>query len=240
MRTVDTVTRPAPVTLASIDPQLTALIRELPRGTSGRVIVGIAGSPGSGKTTLAQALVHAIGPGAAYLPMDGFHLADSELARQGLLDRKGTPETFDAFGYARLLETLRARPQHTVYAPAFERGLEQPLAGALPIEPRDDIIATEGNYLMLAGEAWGAVRRQLDTSWHVITDPVLRRSRLVARHELFGKSPDAARAWEQNVDEPNARLVESREGAADRILDLSEWTPPVGQEQQDSRGRVTG
>jgi pantothenate kinase len=229
MRTVDRVTRPAPLTLSSIDPQLTALIRELPRGTSGRVIVGIAGSPGSGKTTLARALVRAIGPGAAYLPMDGFHLADSELSRQGLLDRKGAPETFDAFGYARLLETLQTRPRHTIYAPAFERELEQPLAGALAIEPSDDILVTEGNYLMLAGDAWGAVRRQLDTSWHVITDSVLRRRRLVARHELFGKSPDAARAWEQNVDEPNSRLVESREGAADRILDLSEWTPPTEQ-----------
>jgi pantothenate kinase len=220
------VTRPAPLTLTSVD-QLTSLIRELPRGTSGRVIVGIAGSPGSGKSTLARALVRSIGAGAAYLPMDGFHLADDELARQGLLDRKGAPETFDAFGYARLLETLRARPNHTVYAPTFERNLEQPLAGARAIEPRDDIVVTEGNYLLLPGDAWSAVRRQLDTSWHVVIDPELRRRRLVARHELFGKSPDAAREWVQTVDEPNARLVESREGAADRILDLSEWTPPL-------------
>lgn len=225
VRTVERVTRPAPLTLTSVDPQLTALIRALPRGTSGRVIVGIVGSPGSGKSTLAQALVRAIGPGAAYLPMDGFHLADAELERQGILDRKGAPETFDAFGYARLLETLRTRPNHIVYAPGFERRLEQPLAGARAIDPRDDIIVTEGNYLMLPGEAWGAVRRQLDTSWHVITDSELRRSRLVARHELFGKTADAARAWVRTIDEPNARLVESREGAADRILNLTEWSP---------------
>lgn len=228
VRTVDSVTRPAPLTLSSVDPQLTALVRELPRGASGRVIVGIAGSPGSGKTTLARALVRAIGPGAKYLPMDGFHLADEELERQGLLHRKGAPETFDAFGYARLLELLRARPTHVVYAPEFDRRLEQPLAGSIAIDPRDDIIVTEGNYLMLPGDAWSAVRRQLDTSWHVVTDTNLRRGRLIARHEHFGKTPDAAREWVQTVDEPNARLVESREGAADRILDLSEWTPPPG------------
>lgn len=229
MRTVVTVTRPAPIVVSAVEAQLTALVRELPRGTSGRVIVGISGSPGSGKSTLARELVRSIGPGAAYLPMDGFHLADEQLARQGLLERKGAPETFDAFGYARLLETLRARPRHTIYVPDFDRRLEQPLAGARAIEPSDDIIVTEGNYLLLAGEAWGAVRRQLDTSWHVVTDSSLRHRRLLARHEAFGKTPDAAREWVQAVDEPNARLIESREGAADRILDLTEWAPDAEQ-----------
>ncbi|SMG43476.1 Panthothenate kinase [Agreia pratensis] len=225
VRTVVTVTRPAPIVVSSVDAQLTALVRELPRGTSGRVIVGISGSPGSGKSTLARELVRAIGPGAAYLPMDGFHLADEQLARQGLLERKGAPETFDAFGYARLLETLRARPQHTIYAPDFDRRLEQPLAGARAIEPSDDVIVTEGNYLMLPGDAWSAVRRQLDTAWHVVTESSLRQRRLLARHVAFGKTPDAAVEWVRAVDEPNARLIESREGAADRILDLTGWEP---------------
>ncbi|WP_249273956.1 nucleoside/nucleotide kinase family protein [Agreia sp. VKM Ac-1783] len=219
------MTRPAPIVVSSVETQLTALVRELPRGTSGRVIVGISGSPGSGKSTLARALVRAIGPGAVYLPMDGFHLADEQLSREGLLERKGAPDTFDAFGYARLLETVRARPRHTIYAPDFDRRLEQPLAGARAIEPRDDIIVTEGNYLMLPGEAWSAVRRQLDTAWHVVTDPAVRQRRLLARHETFGKTPDAARQWVRSVDEPNARLIEAREGAADRILDLTEWVP---------------
>jgi len=225
VRTVVSVTRPAPILVSSVETQLTALVRELPRGTSGRVIVGISGSPGSGKSTLARALVRAIGPGAVYLPMDGFHLADEQLSREGLLERKGAPDTFDAFGYARLLETVRARPRHTIYAPDFDRRLEQPLAGARAIEPRDDIIVTEGNYLMLPGEAWSAVRRQLDTAWHVVTDPAVRQRRLLARHEAFGKTPDAAREWVRSVDEPNARLIEAREGAADRILDLTQWVP---------------
>jgi pantothenate kinase len=222
------MTRPAPLPLQAVDPELTALVRELPRGASGRVIVGISGSPGSGKTTLAQELVRAIGPGAAYLPMDGFHLADDELRRLGALDRKGAPDTFDAFGYARLLETLRERPSHTVYAPSFDRSIEQPLAGAVPIEPSDDIVVTEGNYLLLAGAAWGMVRRQLDASWHVLADPSVRVARLVARHEQFGKSSDAAREWVQTVDEPNARLIEAREAAADRIVDVTKWVPGTG------------
>src|SRR6478672_5590706 len=76
-----------------------------------RVLVGLAGAPGAGKSTLATHLASLV-PGSAVVPMDGFHLADVELARRGLLERKGAPETFDAWGYAALLARLRSRPAH--------------------------------------------------------------------------------------------------------------------------------
>ena len=47
----------------------------------------------------------------------------------------------------------------------------------------------------------------------------VRRERLVARHERFGKSSDAARAWVAGVDEPNARLVAATRGEADLVVD---------------------
>jgi pantothenate kinase len=207
------------VTLSPDGRELTRLVRALP---AGRCLLGISGAPGAGKSTLAAALATAYA--GTVIAMDGFHLADVELARRGLLDRKGAPETFDAEGYAALLARLRARPDHVVLAPAFERDLEQPIAGAVPVEPKAGLVVTEGNYLLLDQVRWRSVRAQLDQVWHVTTDETIRTERLVARHVEFGKSPDAARLWVERVDQPNAVLVEAVADRADLVLDLSQWS----------------
>jgi pantothenate kinase len=183
-------------------------------------LLGIAGAPGSGKSTFAAALAAAYD--AVVVPMDGFHLADVELTRRGLLDRKGAPETFDAEGYAALLGRIRAR-EELVMAPAFDRTIEQPVAGALPVPASVDLVVTEGNYLLLDEPRWRAVRAQLDAVWHVVTADSARLERLVARHVEFGKSPAAARAWVDRVDQPNAVLVEAASSRADLVLDLTDW-----------------
>ncbi|MBU2075684.1 MAG: nucleoside/nucleotide kinase family protein [Actinobacteria bacterium] len=180
-------------------------------------LLGLTGAPGVGKSTLAAALARSWG--AVVVPMDGFHLADVELARRGLIGRKGAPETFDAEGYAALLARVRGR-EPLVMAPAFERDLEQPLAGALPVPGSAGLVVTEGNYLLLDEPRWAAVRAQLDAVWHLRVDPALRRSRLVARHVEFGKTPAEAEAWVRAVDDPNAALVEAAAERADLVIDL--------------------
>jgi pantothenate kinase len=187
-----------------------------------RQLLGIAGAPGSGKSTFAAALARLV-PEAIVVPMDGFHLADAELSRRRLLERKGAPETFDAWGYAALLARLRSWPRHTVMAPSFDRRLEQPLAGAIPVSPTASCVLTEGNYLLLDDPAWAAARHELDAVWHVHVDAALRRERLIARHVEFGKTPEHARAWVERVDEPNARRVEAAVDRADAVLDLTDW-----------------
>jgi pantothenate kinase len=186
----------------------------------GRALVGIAGPPGAGKSTLAERLVTAVGPAAAWVPMDGFHLADAALDRLGLRDRKGAPETFDGWGYLALLRRLAVETDHPVWAPGFERTLEQPLAGSLPIGPEVRLVVTEGNYLLLDRPPWPQVRAALDEVWYVEADAGVRLERLLARHVEFGKSPAEARAWVDAVDEPNAQLVEQRRDAADLIVRL--------------------
>src|SRR3954454_12928515 len=165
------------------------------RADGARGMIGLAGAPGAGEASVAAALAATGGPGWAVVPMDGFHLADVELSRQCLLDRKGAPETFDAWGYAVLLDRLRRRPDHVVHAPGFERDLEQPLAGAIAVPPAVDVVVTEGNYLLLDRPEWRAVRAQLDEVWFVETDDRLRVERLLWRHVASGKSAAAALAW---------------------------------------------
>lgn len=198
--------------------EITDLLADLLAGLSRPAILGIAGAPGSGKTTLAAALGHSV------VPMDGFHLADAELRRRGLLERKGAPETFDAWGYAALLRRLRERPDHVVLAPGFERGLEQPLAGAIAIPPGDDLLVTEGNYLLLDEPEWRAVRDQLDAVWHLVVDDEVRVRRLVERHVAFGKARTAAQEWVRRVDQPNAALVDRAGHRAEVVVDLSRWS----------------
>jgi len=194
------------------------VIPPVPPGTR---LLGITGAPGAGKSTLAAWLHQRLG--LPVVPMDGFHYADVELVRRGLRDRKGAPETFDAEGYAALLRRIRAG-EPDVVAPMFERGLEQPLAGAIPV-PSAGTVVTEGNYLLLDEPRWRAVRAELDVVWHLVMDEDLRVERLVARHVRFGKTPEAAREWVERVDGANARLVEAARDRADLVVDLSDWAP---------------
>jgi pantothenate kinase len=182
-----------------------------------RVMLGITGPPGAGKTALAESVASTI-VDAVQLPMDGFHLADVELERLGRADRKGAIDTFDGHGYLALLQRIRAHPDHIVYAPAFDRNIEQPIAGSIPVTPGTRLIVTEGNYLLDDDEPWPSVRGVLDEVWFIDVPRDERHRRLVARHIEFGKSPADAEAWVRDVDERNADRIEKARHKADLVV----------------------
>nr|WP_240495263.1 nucleoside/nucleotide kinase family protein [Streptomyces showdoensis] len=185
----------------------------------GRRVLGIAGPPGAGKSTLAARLAARLDGRAVLVPMDGFHLAQAELERLGRAGRKGAPDTFDAAGYVALLARLRAaEPGTTVYAPAFDRSLEEPVAGSTAVPPEVPLVITEGNYLLHDEGPWAAVLPLLDEAWYLDLDAGRRVPRLVARHVRFGKDEEHARRWVADSDEANARLVERGRGRAHLVV----------------------
>jgi pantothenate kinase len=201
---------------APLPPDLLARVRaQLDRQR--RVMLGITGPPGAGKSTLAESIVAAF-DGAVYLPMDGFHLADVELRRLGRLDRKGAIDTFDGHGYLALLQRIRTQHDEIVYAPAFDRDIEQPIAGGIPIPPGARLVVTEGNYLLDDEPPWPAIRQLLSEVWFIDVPREERLSRLVARHIQFGKSSEQAEAWVREVDERNTERIEKLRHKADLVV----------------------
>ncbi len=183
-----------------------------------RRVLGLAGAPGAGKSTLAGRLVDRLGGLAVLVPMDGFHLAGAELERLGRSDRKGAPDTFDADGYVALLRRLREQREEVVYAPEFRRDLEEPIAGAIPVAPDVPLVVTEGNYLLLDTPPWSGVRALLDQAWYLAPDDEARLAWLTERHIAFGRSPEAADTWARGTDERNARLVAQTRIRADLVV----------------------
>jgi pantothenate kinase len=194
----------------------------------GLALLGIAGQPGAGKSTLAERVVADV-PGAVLVGMDGFHLAHVTLTALGRVGRKGAPDTFDAAGYVALLRRIRGldgldrpvaldQPGTTVWAPRFDRGIEDAIAGAVAVTSDVPLVVTEGNYLLLDDAPWREIPGLLDACWYVDLDEDVRRARLQARHERYGRTPDEARERTWGSDERNAVLVSASRSRATAVV----------------------
>jgi pantothenate kinase len=184
----------------------------------GRTILGITGPPAAGKSTLAEMLKQHLSPDAAYVPLDGFHLAHQVLEELGRVERKGAPDTFDVRGYVALLRRLLDPDEGVVYAPKFVREIEDSIANAIPVHPGVPLIITEGNYLLVRSGPWARVAELLDEVWYIDLDEETRLRRLIDRHVAFGRDMEEARARAIGPDQRNAALIEATREYASLLI----------------------
>ena len=182
---------------------------------SQRTIVAIAGAPASGKTTLARELAESI-PNSACLSMDGYHLDNPLLQERNLLDKKGSPETFDLDGFSALIARLK-EPQD-IYCPIFDRQTERTVNSAHLISKTVDLVIVEGNYLLLDEPGWADLRTYWDYSVFLEIDIEIITQRLLERWLSFGYS--SKEAWNKSHlnDLPNARRILENRLNADLVL----------------------
>ncbi|MEO3749315.1 nucleoside/nucleotide kinase family protein [Streptomyces sp. B6B3] len=192
--------------------------RLVPADPGVRAVLGLAGAPAAGKSTLARALVARLGGLAAYVPLDGFHLSNAQLDRLGLRDRKGSAPSFDVWGYEALLRRLHDEGAREVYVPDFDRMLDEPIAARHRVPPATRLIITEGNYLACDAPGWREARALMAELWYVDAPDGLRDARLMERHTATGRTPAAARAWVDSNDAPNAELVRPSLARCDRVV----------------------
>jgi pantothenate kinase len=190
----------------------------------GRAVIGIAGPPASGKSTLAEAVVNALNtaaegdvPIAALVPMDGYHLDNAILKAKGLFDRKGAPETFDAYGFCAALGRLKDNTNE-LFFPRFDRNLDLSIAGALSIHPKTPIVMVEGNYLLLKSAPWSSLKDLFSATVFVSPTREVLRDRLLQRWIDHGLSPEAALKRASGNDLPNAERILDESRTADLTL----------------------
>jgi pantothenate kinase len=191
-----------------------------------RSILGIAGPPGAGKSTLARALVSQLGDASMHVGMDGFHYSRAHLASIKRLDDIGAPDTFDASSFVELVRQLRNNDDGVVLAPGFDRELEEPVPGALRVRPEVQLVVLEGNYLLVTEKPWSELKSLFDETWYCDPDEDVRIKNLILRHQAFGKSEKEATDWALGPDQRNADLIAISRGHADVVVRLDHLLTP--------------
>jgi pantothenate kinase len=189
---------------------------------AGRRLVALAGPPGAGKSTVAEALCAEINQQtpslARILAMDGFHFDDRVLEARGQRARKGAPDTFDTGGLVAMLDRLRADDGREIAVPVFDRALEIARAAAAIIPAATRIVIVEGNYLLLDDSRypdWAHLSSRFDVTVMLEVPRARLAERLAARWRGFGLEAAAVTAKLEGNDLVNADLVTAGSRPAD-------------------------
>jgi pantothenate kinase len=185
-----------------------------------RTVLGIAGGPGVGKSTIAQKLTAELGSVAAHVPMDGFHMKHTKLEQVGTAADKGMPHTFEGAAFADFLAALKSATG-PMNGPGYSRKIEDVVDDAFIVPATTRLLVVEGNYLLLATAPWWRVKPLLDRAIYLEIPVETVRARLMKRHAEEGLfTEERNRAHIERVDLVNYDTVQRSRPRADIAIDL--------------------
>lgn len=178
-----------------IKPELISQLADRARSVLGdkhRIVITLVGSPGSGKTSIAEQVVAKLnkdGIETALVSMDGHHypmkLLIEKIGEEKARKFRGAPYTFDAQGVVDLMKDLKKGSADVSY-PTFDHKIKDPVANGATAPATARIIIFEGNYLQLRDEPWNQINALADDTWAVKVDPKIVRVRIAKRHLASG------------------------------------------------------
>jgi pantothenate kinase len=189
-------------------------------GNANRYMVGIAGPPGAGKSTISSDLndaLKALGETSVVVPMDGYHFDDIVLNARGHRARKGAPHTFDATGFAVLLKRIKTC-EPDIAIPVFDRTMELSRAAADVVDATTRFILVEGNYLLLKQSPWDQLKPLFDLTIFIDVPKQELERRLTGRILAHGHDAAFAKHWIASNDMLNVDTVTSESAKADITL----------------------
>ena len=190
--------------------------------SSHRFLIAVVGSPGSGKSYLAERLPSELNElldrsVATSFAMDAYHLHNDILQAQGILPHKGCHFTFDVEAFSKILLDIKEKLLN-INCPIYDRSLHNPTPNAKIISASHRIVVVEGNYLLLDIHPWQLLKHLFNYTIFIEVDDLIQYERLLARHTASGKSKKEAVAKISRTDLPNGKLIERSKHRADQIL----------------------
>jgi type I pantothenate kinase len=118
-------------------------------------IIGVGGSVAAGKSTTARVLQALLArwpnvPKVGLVTTDGFLYPNAVLAREGLMEKKGFPESYDLSALLRFLSNIKAG-LHPVRAPVYSHLIYDVIPNHWVEVDRPDILIVEGLNVLQAG-----------------------------------------------------------------------------------------
>lgn len=163
-----------------------------------RLLIAIAGPPGSGKGRIARKVARAINPsiGCSVISCDGWcHNPHKDLDS---LVPKSPPWTFTGAATVDLVEQVRNQTAESkrITSP-FSPHAEDSNETSLNMACDAPIVIFEGLYLLCEDLPWARIRNLVDERWFVEIEPALAKEHVTRRFVESGVEPDYERACER-------------------------------------------
>lgn len=184
-----------------------------------QILVGFAGPPGAGKSTLVHAVCKRL-PGSICLPMDGYHYTQAVLKTSydsaEEFRRRGSYWTFDALSFVNDLKNLRTN--HHGSFPSFDHAVGDPIPNDIQVSEDNHIVLVEGNYLLLYIHPWVQIKSLLDYTYFIDCETSVLGKRVRSRHMSVGLNAEDANVRYESNDALNAALIMRTRNRADKVI----------------------